>query len=511
MFGGKLASLFVDIKADATPFDSAMDSIHAKLTRSNVAIGTFAGNVAAVLARSSVGLLAGGFEKTFGAASELNNAISRTQTILGPASEAILKQADQLAGKYGVIKTEYISAAAAFAGSFKNAGKDAKSAAAEAIKLADLGADLAARYSGTNDKAFNAIRSVLKGEMDPIEDYIVQLGERNIAEEAVRLGLVKTAGAMTNTAKQASVLSLLYKQTKDAQGALAQTAGESDNQMKKFWGTLENLGASIGQTLMPAFDRLLVIANDSASNLTSSWEASSATFAGYADTFIGWVDTIGAAWRNLGDVWEIGRVKLAESVANMIAAISVLPANVAEIAGYIGRNWYQLITDGVVAATWVIQNFFENIANGGRAFGKMFADPSAGFDFTWKPILSGFEATAEALPELTKPAWVSYQAEIDAIGQRMAAKEQARTNQLATKAKNAAAPAVAAAEAAAKKAEKFKSETLGASDFAEKLRAAQLNGADDVSREQLDESRRTREAVEKLLEQARKQKVALFS
>mgnify|MGYP001053500064 CR=1 FL=1 len=503
MFGGKLASLFVDIKADATPFDSAMDSIHAKLTRSNVAIGTFAGNVAAVLARSSVGLLAGGFEKTFGAASELNNAISRTQTILGPASEAILKQADQLAGKYGVIKTEYISAAAAFAGSFKNAGKDAKSAAAEAIKLADLGADLAARYSGTNDKAFNAIRSVLKGEMDPIEDYIVQLGERNIAEEAVRLGLVKTAGAMTNTAKQASVLSLLYKQTKDAQGALAQTAGESDNQMKKFWGTLENLGASIGQTLMPAFDRLLVIANDSASNLTSSWEASSATFAGYADTFIGWVDTIGAAWRNLGDVWSLAFLPVVDQFGGFIASFEQMGTDIVNIGKWIGDNWYQILADSFNAVVTVAQNAGANIY---KALKGAITGEAADFS----GLLDGFEATISKMPEAAKSTWKGVEAQREEILARMGERE-AKANPFVAMTKKQQAPQIQAAmEKAVAKEDKFKSEVLGASDFASKLRAAQLNGESDTPQQQLSELKKANEINGKVLDAVKKPRVAVL-
>lgn len=505
-----LASLFVSIKADAAPLNAALDSVHSRLSTAGVAVGAFSGNVAAMLAQAATGALAGAFNSTVMAAAELNTTISKTEAILKETAGVVIAEADRMAEKYGVIKQEYLDAAATFGGAFKNAGETAAKATDMAVALTKRGMEMAERYGYSNADAFTAISSAIRGEFNTIEKFNVQINAAAIGERALAMGLTKSAAQMTQNAKIAAALSLIYEQTADAQGALDQAAGQTDNQLKMFWGTVQNLGASIGQTLIPVFNAVLSVGTSTATTLRDAWESARATFDGWAATVSDVSSTIGVIWRNMGDFVEIARIKLAEMIANAPIVAQNVADNVVQYAKYIADNWYQLIGDGINAASAIFTNFASNIFRLSKAIGTFLGDPTAGFDFNWTPLLDGFEATADELPALIRPALVSYQDEIDKVADRVARNEQNRINNLAA---NAGKPNAAAQQQQQQRQQQANarraSELMSASDFSARLRAAQLNG-DDVAQQQLAEQRKTTDEVKKVVKAVEKKPVAVF-
>ena len=99
-----LASLFVDIRANQEPFNKALDSVHQRLSAGSVAVGTFVGNVASMFAKAAIGAAGGLFEGTIKSASNLNEAISKTQTIFGDAAGTIITQTEEMAKTFGLPK-----------------------------------------------------------------------------------------------------------------------------------------------------------------------------------------------------------------------------------------------------------------------------------------------------------------------------------------------------------------------------------------------------------------------
>lgn len=508
---GKLAGMFVEITAKDDPFNKAMDRVHSRLTTANVAVGAFTGNILAMFAKAAASAAVGLFDKTIQSASTLNETTSKVKTVFGDAADSVLKLGDDMAKAYGTPKQEILDATAILGLFAKGAGQSAQGASEFSQSMVKLASDAASFYNVPFAEAIQKIQSGLSGESEPLRAFGVFLNEDAVATQALSMGLAKTKDQLTDGNKVMARAALITKGMATASGDLDRTLDGTENQSRKFWGTLSNLGTEVGTVLLPIFDQFLQVGNSAASTLAASWEASKATFTGWADSVVGAFDVVKTMWRNLGDVFEIGRIKMAEGVANLLAILSTLPDNVAKIAGYIGKNWYQLIHDAIFATGISLQNFLKNITDAGSALGKWAMDPFGGFDFNGTPLLDGFKATADALPEMTRPAWVSYQDQIDAVGKNMADKEVARAAGLAAKAKAATAPAVNAAEAAAKKAEKFKSESLGASDFAAKLRAAQLEGVDNIPQQQLDVQKKGLEVAEKTLEATKAKTVAVFA
>lgn len=224
-----------------------------------------------------VGTLSQGIESAI----ELNETLSKTSTIFGAGADAIVAESDRMAAAFGSSRNEYINAATSFGAVFKGLGKSQADAAGLGNTLAKLGMDLASFDNTSNADAFGAISSALRGEFDPLERYRVFLSADKIAAEGLALGLAKTSKELTEAAKKQATLSLILKQTTDAQGDLTRTAGGTANQMRKLSGSASNFATSMGQAFLPAVDKGIGLLADLSGSIGSAFERNRSLIDGF--------------------------------------------------------------------------------------------------------------------------------------------------------------------------------------------------------------------------------------
>ncbi len=505
----KLASLFVEIKAEDAALKAQLGGVQQQLGAMGVAVGSAVGGLAASAIQTGLSALTGFFAKGIAGATNLAETQSKVQTIFGDSAATITKNADDLAKAFGLPKQAILDASASIGLVGKAAGQSQAGAADLGAKMAKLAADASSFYNVPLEEALGKIRSGLVGEAEPLRAFGVLLTEEAVASEAVALGLAKSAKEVDNQAKVAARASLITKGLGDATGDLERTSGSTANQWRKFTGTLESLAVTIGGALSPAISGIITLGNEMGQALVAGIEASKGTFAAFAEGVTTAVNTIGVVFRNLPDVWEIVTLSAQQMFANVINVLATLPENVGRIASWIGRNWYNLLRDGVVGAWTVFKNFGENIYNLGQSIKDWIENPTKGFHFEFKPLLQGFKATTEALPELLQPQITSMQDQIDAAGQRIADRETKRAEDIAAKQAGIAKAGNAAAAQAAKKTTEFKSETLDVAEFTTKLRAS-IFGSDDTAKQQLAAAKQTAENTKKLAEAAGKKPIAIL-
>jgi hypothetical protein len=537
--GFSLAKLFVEIGAKPDPFHNACDSVQRKLTATGVAMGTFVGNSISAFARIAVAASGDLFRKTIGSAAELNAAVGKTKVIFGEAAGVILNEADAMAEKFGVVKGEYIEAAAAFGATFQSLGKSQDEAAKMGNQIAQLAMDMRSFDGGTNADAFGAISSALKGEMDPIERYRVNLSAAKIEEYALANGLAKTKDGIDEKAKKMAILGSIMEQTGFHQGDLARTAGDADNQFQKVTGSIQNMFTAVGMYLLPAANRAAVAINGWIASAQSLGErakpyleaASKAAtdvfdtvsegvtglggllgqFPGLVEQAFGvnpvavigdfgsWMqrsigqalDFIGFGFRNLPAILEVSVLMISEKVINMTEHFWAFMENVSRVGTYIGTNWKALIIDALSAVGTAFLNLGDNIAGLLQAVFDYVKDPTKGFKFDWKPLFDGFEVTAEKLPEMMEPHLTSLQDQISdklsAIGDKEAKRAIDRAKKPIEEAATDPPKAKEAVKKAAEKEEKFKSQSYSGADFARSLQATLNEGKkDDTPKKQLD-------------------------
>lgn len=494
-----LATLFVDVVASTARFDQAISSTHRQLSGLDFAAATFVGNIAASLARAAIHLGEDMFGGTVMSAAHLEETVNKVQVVFGGASREILANADEMAKSFSLPKQAMLDAGAQFGMLGKVSGLSKDDAAKFGVEMTKLAADARSFYDVPIEEAMLKIQSGLAGQSRPLREFGVFINEAAVKEEALRMGLGKTGAELTEGQKVMARASLITQQMSDASGDLARTFGSTENQVQAFWGALSNLGTSIGQTLMPAFDQLVAGANATVRGMAEGFEENKAMFAGWVASILEATSTVGVMWRNVGDIWEIVKIQASGMVLNTIAYMGAWMENLQRIADWYDKNFWHLITDGLTAMSYAFMNFGENIFNLGQALRNFFENPTAGFQFQWKPLLDGFKATTEAMPEMIKPALVDVQGQIDEVTDRMAGREIDLAAKNAVKPKSELALLAESATRSSKMglsgeddaANKFKAQVLGAADFASKLRLAQ--GSEDVPQKQLSELEKIRE------------------
>lgn len=115
-------------------------------------------------------------------------------------------------------------------------------------------------------------------------------------------------------------------------------------------------------------------------------------------------ETIDTAVNNLGIMWELICLKTEEFAGNVQAVIETIPENFGRMTDYISNNWLALIKDLDAAWTRLQINIVKNMFGGAKSLVDLFQ--GKGFQLELTPLLDGFEATADALPELLAPRLV---------------------------------------------------------------------------------------------------------
>lgn len=295
---GKLAEAYVDIKGDDSNLNATLNRSDGALSRfvagANARLGGIA--LAAGLATGVAGLAAA-FEAVKKAA-DLGESLDKVKNAFGPSGGAIVKQADELAKKYGIVRREALDAASAFGLMGRAAGLTKEQSAQLGNTFVKLGIDLASFHNLTNAEAFEKLRSGLAGESEPLRPLGILLSEDAVKAEALASGLVKVNRTLTDQEKVLARVSLIQKQmaNQGAVGDRERTADSTANQMKKIAGDWENFKTELGKELIPALSESIKLAHELGATFEKTFGA------GPVQAFGAELKAMAAAWRVQNDI-----------------------------------------------------------------------------------------------------------------------------------------------------------------------------------------------------------------
>jgi hypothetical protein len=232
--------------------------------------GSLLGNLGAMgvakgldMVSSSLGGVVDQAFKSIDAASNLNEAMSKSDAVFGDSSDAMAAWADGAAEAFGQSKRQALEAAGTFGNLIQAFGIGSDKAATMSKTLVELASDLASFNNTSVDEAILALRSGLSGETEPLKRYGVALNDVRLKEEALRLGLIKTtSGVLPITIKTQAAYSLILKDTALAQGDFDRTSDGLANTQKSLQAAIEDVQAEIGQELLPVMLELANFAKD---------------------------------------------------------------------------------------------------------------------------------------------------------------------------------------------------------------------------------------------------------
>lgn len=210
----------------------------------------------------ALGAFAAGSKAAVTAASDLNEEISKSQQVFGDQAGAIEKFAAGAATSLGQSKQAALDATSNFGLIAQKAGLAGGESAKFATQFTTLASDLASFNNTTPEAAIEAIGAALRGEAEPIRKYGVLLDDATLRQRALKLGLIETTSqALTPQQKALAASQEILAQTGKAQGDFARTSDGAANKSRIVAAQTANLSASLGQQLLPAYQKVLELAS----------------------------------------------------------------------------------------------------------------------------------------------------------------------------------------------------------------------------------------------------------
>ena len=221
--------------------------------------GTSAGNTfkkfgqAAGIAFAAAGAGAAIFAKdAIGAASDLQETLSKTNVIFGDAAGAVVEYSETTAKSIGQSQQEALDAASTFAVFGKSAGLAGTDLVNFSTDFVTLASDIASFNNAEPSEVVNALGAALRGEAEPMRRFGVLINDASLKTAALEMGIYDGNGALTSQQKVLAANKLIYQQTGDAQGDFLRTSDGLANQQRILKARLKDVSAEVGSKLLPA-------------------------------------------------------------------------------------------------------------------------------------------------------------------------------------------------------------------------------------------------------------------
>src|SRR5262245_50790693 len=203
-----------------------------------------------------------GVKKTIDAASDLNETVSKSRVIFGSSAREIEAWSKGSARSMGLSRQEALASAASFGDMFLQLKLGRPQAVDMSKSMVQLAADFASFHNADITEVIEAQSSAFRGEYDALQRFIPNISAARVEQVALAESHKKTAKELTAAEKAQAVYSIMLKDGARATGDFARTAGGAANQQRIFKAQIDDLTASIGQALLPAFTGIIRVIND---------------------------------------------------------------------------------------------------------------------------------------------------------------------------------------------------------------------------------------------------------
>ena len=258
---GKLAEAYVEVGAKTQPFDKGLDDSEKKLTHwAKSASKIVAAFVIAKAGQEFVSFLASSAK----AASDLAESANKASVAFGSAFPVVEKFADEMANKFGIVKSEIFDITAGLGFMLTNAGLTKDKAAELATVLARSAADVSSIQNMPVGTVLEKMCAGISGEAEPLRPLGVNVSAENVEKQARSMGI--QTKELTDQEKILARIALIVKGLSYAQGDLEKTIGGYANATRRAAGEWENFKSKFGTPLAGAAADTMAAARQIADN-----------------------------------------------------------------------------------------------------------------------------------------------------------------------------------------------------------------------------------------------------
>lgn len=219
------------------------------------ALGVGAGLAAFGAADIAVGQIKG----MISAASDMQETVSKSNTIFGSNAAAIEKWASGGAKDFGLSKQAALENAASFGNMFTQIGIGTEQAAGLSTGMVELAADFASFHNADITEVLGAQQAAFRGEYDALQRFVPTINAANVEQKALQMTGKTLTSELTAQEKALAVNALMMEGAGAAAGDFDKTSGSLANQQRQLSAEWDNMQATLGQALIPIITQLVAV------------------------------------------------------------------------------------------------------------------------------------------------------------------------------------------------------------------------------------------------------------
>lgn len=217
----------------------------------------FGGIMAGWVAIGGVSAVVGFFTGAVSGASDLNETMSKSETIFGNQAGAMLDWSKTAATSLGLGQEAALAAGAGFGDMFTQIGFTSDAAARMSREVVQAAADLGSFSNLDTADVADRMSAAFRGEYDSLQAVIPNINAARVESEALAATGKTTATSLTAQEKAAAVLAIVQRDGARAMGDFAKTSDGAANSAKIVTAQFADQQSKLGQQLLPIWTGFL--------------------------------------------------------------------------------------------------------------------------------------------------------------------------------------------------------------------------------------------------------------
>lgn len=191
------------------------------------------------------------FKSSTAAASDVNESLSKVNTVFGQSGKAVESFAQDAAKNFGLSKGAALDAAGGFGNMFTQLGVGQGEAAKLSTNILGLAADFSSFHNADISEVIEAQSAAFRGEYDSVQKFVPLINAASVEQKALEMTGKATTKELTAQEKALAVNAMMFEGAGAAAGDFARTSDGLANSQRIAAAEMENLQAKIGDKLMP--------------------------------------------------------------------------------------------------------------------------------------------------------------------------------------------------------------------------------------------------------------------
>jgi hypothetical protein len=205
--------------------------------------------------------LAGAAAAAIKFASDMEESTNKVDVAFGESSKHVKDFAKTTLESFGIAESSALDMAALFGDFSTSMGLSQEDAAALSTQLVGLAGDLSSFKNVNIEEVTTALSGVFTQETESLKRLGVVMTEANLQQFALSQGITKNIKDFSQAEKVLLRYQFVMNATANAHGDFERTGGGAANQTRAFLQGLKELGAELGQILLPFFTKAVTFAN----------------------------------------------------------------------------------------------------------------------------------------------------------------------------------------------------------------------------------------------------------